>query len=238
MSENYQPVQLPSKNRVYQVSEPIQLRTLKGKDEKLIAELNYDNFEKKFALILKNMLVGIDPFQLTLGDRLYIMYWLIINSISPKIPITFNCDTCLKQIKLDADLSKVEVTQLSDSFAEPYTVQLSTGPIQLRLFRVEDEIKISEFEKAGQSSYLYRYALSIVDGSNTVLDKLQLLENMSSADFMKIRAFHEKFMHGPKPEYKYDCPHCGVSGVTAMPFRIEYFIPYGEVLTRSVGNEI
>lgn len=238
MEENYIQLNLPSKCLVYEDTDPskVQIRTLKGRDEKLIAELTYDNFEKKFLTILGSIVKGVVPGKLTVGDRLYIMVWEAINSYSANYPVELMCETCLQKIEITVDLSKLDVIELPEKFKEPHPVKLSDGnQIDLRLFRVEDEVKIADAEKSGKSSWLYRWAISIVDKEKSVWDRINYLENLEAKDVAAIRAFHEKYYHGPKMETEYECPKCGGQGVTPVPFRIELLFPYGKALTKHFG---
>ena len=94
------PLKLPSRCLVYpgierdNAKDQIQIRTFKGRDEKLIAEISPENFEKKFALILKNVLKGIDPNILTIGDRQCIMLWETIHSYDKNVVVTYECEHC------------------------------------------------------------------------------------------------------------------------------------------------
>ena len=230
---------LPSGKKVYGDIGAVQIRPFKGKDERLIAELTYNNFEKKFLTVLRQVIRGIDPEKLTIGDRLYILVWEAIHSYTSLYPIKFPCSTCLQEIEYEVDLSKLEIISLPTEFKEPYLVTLPSGDnINLRLFRVDDEMKIADYENGGNSSWLYRYALSIVDDKKGVWDRVIYLENINSQDLAAIRAFHEKFYHGPKMQSNYDCPKCGSKGVVEVPFRIEIIFPYGETLTRHFGTRV
>jgi len=154
MDSDFKPIKLPSRCLVYDGVDPdgISIRTLKGKDEKLIAEVNYDNFEKKFLLLLKNIIKGVDPIKLTVGDRLFILLWEAINSYSKDFDIEHTCIECYEKIKSTVDLSDLEVIELSKDFKEPYEKKLSDGSIvKLRLFTVQDEINIAAYEKADKS---------------------------------------------------------------------------------------
>jgi hypothetical protein len=245
MEDNYRPISLPSKCLVYKGvdKDGIQIRTLKGKDEKLIAEVNYDNFEKKFLLLLKNVLKGIDPEILTVGDRLFILLWEAINSYSKDFDIEHNCMSCFEKITSTVDLSQLDVVELPDDFKEPYSKELSDGSsVKLRLFRVQDEINIANYEKSGDSSWLYRFATSVVQKKSNkevgIWDRVSYLENLSAGDVAKIRAFHQEFAHGPKMEAPYICNKCGGEGVVPVPFRTEMLFPYGENLSKYYGNPV
>jgi hypothetical protein len=233
-------ITLPSGCQVYPGVDPskITIRPFTGREEKAIAEITADNFDKKFQVVLASVLEGIDPNILTLGDRKFIMLWLAINSYSPKYPVEFVCDNCSAKLTMEADLSEMQVLDLVAGFKEPYPVELSDGKtVHLRLLRVEDEISANALEKSGQNVWLYRYAASIV-GEGTVLDKSKTLESYLAKDVAKIRAFHETHEHGPVMESKYTCDKCGGDGIVAVPFRIQMFFPYGESLKRYFGTPV
>jgi len=235
MSENYIPVQLPSKCKVYKDvdSSQVAIRVLKGKDEKLIAEMTYDNLDSKFNAILKNVLKGVAPEKLTLGDRKFVLVWLAINSYGKTFPIELTCEHCLRKIMNEVDLSSFEVNELPEDYEQPYKVTLSDGKeIYLRLLTVEDEIKVVAYEKTGANGWLFRYALSVVDQQLSENQKVMMLEDMDVNDVAMVRAFHEEFDHGPVMEAPYKCPKCGGAGRVAVPFRIEMVFPYGPALKK------
>lgn len=232
------PLKLPTDCVVYDKVDKSKLiiRTLKGRDEKLIAEISKDNYEKKFNQILGNCVEGIDINSITLGDRKYIMLWLAINSYGSKHTIDFICEHCLSNLQMDVDLPSIPIKTLPEGFKEPHPITISEGKIiNLRLFRVSDEIKLAELEKSGQNTWNYRWALSIVSDM-PFLERVEMLENMETMDIAKIRAFHEQHTHGPVMETKYECGKCGGEGVTPIPFRFELFFPYGDKLTRHFGT--
>ena len=240
MESNYLPIKLPSNCKVYKDVDPskIAIRTFKGRDEKLIAELSYDNFEKKFLLVLKNVLQGIDPEKLTIGGRLFLMVWEVINSYGSKSPVEIVCSACFKPVTIDVDLAKLEVTELPDNFVEPWMVKLSSGKeLGINLLRVADQLKIEDYEKSGKNVYLYRLATSLA-GEDTVWHKMEMLEDLSVKDIALIRAFHEKYFHGPIMEVEYTCPQCGEHGRVMLPFRLEFLLPFGEALSRLAGDAV
>jgi hypothetical protein len=231
-------LQLPSKGKVYQVPlESITVRSLKGGDEKLLSDLTLDNLEKKYLLLLKNriknglpVVSGIEPEKLTLGDRLYILLWLRIQSYSAIFKAELVCQYCFEKIKVDIDLQKIEEKTLDENFKEPYEIVLKDGSkVNLRLFRIEDEIKVAEREKKDgtEKTYLYKLALSIVD-DKSIPERIDYLENLDVKDLSLIKKFHEDFDHGPKiNEVAYDCPKCKEAGQLALPFRPQFLIPSG-----------
>lgn len=241
MPENFVTIKFPSKCLVYKDVDPaqVQIRTFKGRDEKLIAEISNDNFEKKFSTILKSVMKGIDPEQLTVGDRLYLVIWEAINSYSKIFSIEHECEHCWQKSPYDVDLTQLERKELPDDYQEPYELKLpiSGDVVKVRLLRVSDMLKINELDKAGQNVWLYRYALTLVNDKN-VWNNVEYLEDLSTKDLMVIRAFHTKFEHGLRMEARYECPKCGGAGIMPIPFRLEILLPYGKKLEGYLGDTI
>ena len=224
-------VTLPSAGLVYpgvDVSK-IQVRSMKGKDEKLLAELNIDNVEKKYAELLKQLITGIDVQELTLGDRGLLLLWIKANSYSPIVKTKTVCEHCYNSITVDVDLTQVTLKELSEDLKEPASITLSdNSELKLRLFRVKDEIKVAEVEKkqGKANASLYQLALSIVDDKD-IPTRISFLENLDTQDLQKIRKFHLDNVHGPElDKIKFTCPKCGSDeGVLSLPFRPDFLLP-------------
>jgi len=238
--EKYLPINLPSKCLIYEGIDPsqIKIRAYQGKDEVFLAEINPTNIERKFFQVLNNVLTGVDPRTLTLGDRLYIIIWECINSYTEIVKIKTMCSYCLKEVEVSVDLRELEVISLPDDFKQPYEVKLPSGKIvHLRLLTIQDEIEIEDFEKNTDSSFLYRYARSVVSDKN-VLERMKELEDLSGKDLTVIRAFHEKFYHGPNMNAKVKCPKCDKEDEVEVPFRLDFVFPDGKILGDTFGAGI
>jgi len=238
LEELMQPIQLPSKFLPYDRKE-FYMRTFVGADEKYLVSITYDNMERKFADILSRVSKGIDPKDLTIGDRLYCLIWQAIHSYTKDYEVQGVCEHCFETFTTTVDLSSMEVKELPDGYSEPKEVQLpvSKEAVKLRLFRVRDEIEIADYEKVHGESWLYRYALSMVDSRN-VMERVRFLEKLPVKDLAIIRAFHEEYRHGPTMEVTYVCPKCGESGVMPVPFRLDLFLPSGKAVARSLGDRV
>lgn len=228
MDEQYVLLSLPSKCLTYEDTEPdgIKIRTFKGKEQQLVAELTPVNIKKKFLTIISNVIQGIEPQKLTSGDARYIMMWEAINSYTNMYPLKLVCETCLQEVELSIDLGDLDSKELPNDFKQPYEVELSDRKIFLRLLTLEDEVNTLEMIRKGQSSYLYNYALSIVDKDVNIVDRVKMLEEMSTADLGKIEDFHIKFDHGPDLNAKYVCPLCEGEGRVLIPFRLDRLLSF------------
>ena len=239
--ENYVPVKLPSGCKVYEDVDPagISIRSLKGRDEKLIAEMTSVAADKKLNAVLKNILKGIAPEKLTLGDRKFVLLWLIINSYGPTYYEYVVCESCFSRSQIKFDLSAMEVRDLDKKFVQPHEIKLSDGKIvKVRLQTAKDDMKVADYEKKSGSSWIYRYALTLVEEGQSVADKINFLEDLPVGDLAKIRAFHEEFDHGPTMLAPYTCPQCDFESEVMLPFSLEMFFKYGASLKRFVNPSV
>jgi hypothetical protein len=232
-------LKLPSRLIPYEGVDKVEIRLLKGEDEKFIGELTTLNFEKKFKQLLARIIKGIDPGKLTIGDRLYIIAWIAINCYTPMYPIELMCETCLRKIKVDIDLGQLEKIELPEGYTEPHAVTLLDGStINLRQLTINDNIAYFDYaEKRQQDDLHYKLAMSIVSEDDLV-KRAEMIKNMGTRDIALIRAFHDKYYHGPKMEAGYTCPKCGGAGVTPVPFRLDILFPDGQAVARALGHSV
>jgi len=228
--EQYIPIILPSKCLTYEDVDTgsIRIRPFKGRDEALVAELTLENLKKKFVTIIENVIQGIKPEKLTSGDAKYILLWEAINSYNQEYPIQIICENCLQKVQIVCDLGKINSVELPDDFNQPVEVKLSDRAVNLRLLTIADEVASFDWAKAGKSTYLYSYVLSIVDEATTILEKIEMLEDMSPADLNEIKKFHTKYEHGPDMKVPYACSLCGYEGKLVLPFRLDEFLSFRE----------
>ena len=242
MSDNFLPINLPSKCLPYDGidSSKVLIRPYQGADEILLSQITPINIESKFLCVLKNVLQGIDPEKLTLGDRFYIILWEFINSYTNIISLKTMCSHCLKEVEFSVDLSVLDVNYLPDNYKQPYPITLSDGlKIQLKLLSIKDLIEAEKYSKIdSENDFLYEYAASIVDDRG-LPEKVTWLKNLKKAkDLALIRAFQEKFAHGPNMNLKVICPKCQEEEDLIVPFRFEFLFPKGEILTNAFGKGI
>lgn len=237
----YLPINLPSKCLPYEDVDQtaITIRAYTAADEIFLSEINPINLESKYLMVLKEVLQGIDPKLLTLGDRLYVMIWEYIKSYSSVIQEPVVCSHCIEESTVPIDLLLLDKVCLPDNFLERCRIKLpdKDREITLRLLTIEDEIAIEQYELKNRDGHLYRYARSVVSDAD-VLDKLNDITKLSSKDFATIRAFQEIFYHGPNMNTKFTCPRCEEEDDIVIPFRLEFLYPYGKTLADTFGAGI
>jgi len=234
--DDFVPISLPSKCLTYINQDGSKIdpsfvlaRSYQGRDELYLSQINPSNLERNYLEVLKSVLRGIDPLQLTLGDRLYLIIWEYVNSYDYMMRVKTICSHCLSEIEIEVDLRNLETVDLPDSYEQPYeiTLPISKEKIQLRLLTVEDEIEVERFSKKNKKeANLYRYARTIVNSSD-VMARMKKLSETKAKDFLTVMSFQDKFFHGPEMKTKFNCPEdgCGEEDILDIPFRSNFFIP-------------
>jgi len=234
------PINLPSRCLVYEgvEADSVKARAYQGKDEVYLAQINPTNLERNYYEVLRDLIQGVDPLKLTLGDRMYIILWECVNSYTSTLNVSTVCSHCLASELVTVDLRNIEANELPEDFKQPYSVKLSTGKeIFLRLLTVDDEIKTEKYGKEKEDDFLYRYARSVVTDDD-ILQTLEKFREMPAKDVLRIVAFQEKFFHGPVMESKFTCSKCGEGDTVEVPFRFEFFFPDVSQLAESFGEGI
>jgi len=238
--EPFLPISLPSNCRQYSVNpEEILVRPYIGRDEVYLSEVSPVNPDYKYINVLRDAVKGIDPGELTTGDRQYIMIWEYIQSYGGFIRESTICSHCLSEVSFQVDLRELDVISIPDDTVFPYDVTLPVSGklVKLRLLTVNDEIAACNFESNGKSGLIFRCARTMVDDSS-ILERIEFLGDLQAADLATIRAFHEKFNHGPDMRVKFKCQECGEEDQINVPFRLDIIFPRGNTLTEFAGKGV
>ena len=232
---DFLPITLPSKCIPYSGIRPedILIRPYNGGDEIILAQINPVNLERNFLAVLKNVVRGIDPSQLTTGDRLYIIMWEYINSYSEKIRIKHICSHCLQEVEFEVNLkTDLQIAKLPDNYLElqTFTLPVSKETVQCRCLNLQDEVECEKMSNNGKDVYMYRFARSIM-GIDDPFAHMERMKKWEAKDIARIRKFHDiDVFHGPTSEAKSVCPNCREEEEIIVPFRFEFLYPTGEAL--------
>jgi hypothetical protein len=237
---NFLPIRLPSKCLPYEGINPqdILVRPYIGQDEVVLAQINPVNLERNFLTVLKDVIQGIDPRKLTVGDRLYLIIWEYINSYTSNIFVDQVCSHCLKSVNFPINLMEdLNIQYLPDDYSEPYSLVLEPGKeINVRILTVQDEVDAEKMASQGKDPFLYRLAKSIVNGDDAFY-QMEKLKNWPARDIAKLRKFHDvDTLHGPDFKAVINCPSCGGEEEVIVPFRLDFFHPIGTSLTECFGT--
>jgi len=234
---SYMQITLPSRCQVYKdvQAEDITVRPYKVKDEAILSQISPHNIEQKYLQVMRDTVKGVDPLDLTIGDRTYIMLWAYINSYSKTDRLQTTCSHCLEPVTAVVDLNSLGLTYLPEDFKNDATVKIE-GPdgkmvtVGVRLITVRDEIETEKYSANHKDALVYRYARTISMGDKSAREIKDWLSDCPAASLARIRKWHEANVHGPVMLTTYECPECEEEEQILVPFRIEYLYPEGETL--------
>lgn len=237
-------IQVPSRGHLYGGKFPsgeLIISAMTTMEEQLLQSKSSDKVNILNELCERCILkMPVSFNELLLPDMFYIL--LCIRNISYGPVYTFNltCPECSQKFRKDVTVpNDLEVTGLSEEDdCEPYEIFLpmSQKKVKFSLLRIKNENDIRRFTKnaysksvvKGDPSYSYRiasYIQSIDDKEMNPIDKLEFVQNLISGDTNVLRNAIEKREFGANLRIDCDCPACGDSSKTMMPFDSEFFRP-------------
>lgn len=242
-------VKLPSHGIPYGIKEDsLKMGYTTGEVESVIASITESNFEEKSYVVLKHILHGIDPKQLTLGDRQALLVQNTINSYTKYFPMDIVCQKCgAKHEEMAIDLTQINFNEIeADDFEPRKQIEIAGKKAFVKLYTLEDEIDAEKNDRECGSNatqaYLYRMA-KMVDivkyrddaGKETFMDaveKFEFLKKCRSSELRAIKSYGEKYMHGNVMTYKYKCEGCDSEGVAVIPFLLSLLLPAQSIIDR------
>jgi len=230
-------ITLPSLCRTYEgiEAEDIQVQPYRVKDETVLSQITPMNLEQKYLQVMREIVKGVDPMDLTIGDRTYIMLWEYINSYSATEHLATVCSHCLKKVTAVVDLNKLDVTYLPEDFknGQPLMILDSEGnevEVHVRLITVRDEIETEKYNANHDDALLYRHARTVSYDGKSPREIKTWLEDAPAKSLALIRKWHEEHVHGPIMSSTYECPECKQEEQIVVPFRLSFIYPEGEAL--------
>lgn len=237
MSDEFLPIKLPSRCLTYEVKpEDIRVRPYTGGDEVFLSEINIVNCNVKFLEVLRRVVQGIDPEELTFGDKLYLMVWQYINSYTEMIYEMDVCSHCMKMVSFPVDLREMDSTTFPEDLVLPLPIPITNGEtLYMKVLTLGDEIQIEKYSQSHEDGYLYKLAMQLVDEKKDVLERMEYLRKSLAHVTAKVRAAAQSLYHGPTFQYTGKCPNCGEEETIDVPFRFEFLFPTGQTLTEAFG---
>lgn len=242
----YASVKLPSLGLFYDQSVVkdgcVELCPLSAREEKLIAGIQGHNVDDIIDTILQRcMKTEIDPDDLLVTDRFYLLLMLRANSYGEEYGFELTCGKCNKPSRHSVNIpSSFEITWADPDKPYPFIVELpqSKLSISFRLLTGKDTKSIKaaadkdekkNLSGPGDSSFLYTLAKHIVavNGKKPAnfLVTLELVGRLSALDTRVLRDSFEEHTPGIIPVINVKCSFCGTEIETGLPISAEFFRP-------------
>ena len=246
-------VPLPSRGVSYDGKTPngkILLRPPKVKDVKFLAQITAENFtevfESSLTAVLELLILDpkIDPWDLTNGDRMYLLLW-VRTQIHPFYHMAVTCPYCMFPDKnYSYPLSNIAGRMLTDKYKGQVERKLSKlGPVvTLGLVTGRDECEVdqlAELKKYDRRVLRAAAAIKLVDGKPMSLeDKYGWLGELPGGDELEVKSWLYGIEHGPDYDNcSYKCSKCKGESRIRIPFRPELWYPSVPV-DRDLGDAV
>jgi hypothetical protein len=254
----YEPLELPSKGYFYEESVPeikngtINIRKMIAKDERLLDSINRLNFYNKWSSVIKNCTKeNFDPFDLTLFDVFYIIYWLRAKTFGSKYEINTTCPHCNTEQSHYLDISNFPITYIEKKIQEPFNVELFNDgnsniiSVKIKYPRLGDIVESSkknhsDLSKKGVriSETLYLRFLCTTEmtipqnGNIEILNPeeherlmLDIYEKLPADSLLNITDEYENYEHGIINNIDLQCIDCGELFPQLPLFTEDFFRP-------------
>lgn len=225
-------VDLPSGGLLW-YPKSISYRDILVKDEEILSSATSQNYARTVNSVLKSILRDNENFEkLATNDRDFLLVWLWANNYSPikEVEVTCPKEDCGEKHLHRIDLTKLEITDLSEDVKVPLVIPLegaSVDSISVRHNIVADEIEVEAFmaSKAGQG-FQYDYLMNIASidlGMQMPMEqKIKWVrENISGRVMSYVRKYHSYFNFGLPEHVEYKCPACKEVTRGPLPFQTE-----------------
>ncbi len=227
-------VTLPSKGMFYGSKVPdgkVELCPIRVLEEKLLAGSPGTGSDKMNILIshcLKSP--QINPKELLLVDRMFILYYLTMISYGNKREFAVLCTNpeCKKKFKHTTDLQKFEVEYCPEDVTEPYDISLPVcgDIVSVKFLRGNDETEIIEMSKQLRRTDDNKKKKKITKGDLAILvlslpvvtvngqemdneEKVEWIENLIGQDADFLRESFSKYDFGVDLTVGVSCSDCG-----------------------------
>ena len=215
---------LPSKNRFYNLKEPgkpITLRPMTFADEKSMLSKNTGNLDiinKLLARCLENVDVG----QLLQIDKLYILMKLREISYGPEYTVSINCSKCKSENKVNFQLDTFNVRYADDNLTDPRTVHLPVlkKDVVVRLPRVTDEKYFANTEQSLINLWRFVEKIDKYDSKPVISKVIPQLPIKDAHTLLEAIGCND---YGIDTNVRFDCAYCDNVESMELPITADFF---------------
>ena len=215
---------LPSKNRFYNLKEPgkpITLRPMTFADEKSMLSKNTGNLDiinKLLARCLENVDVG----QLLQIDKLYILMKLREISYGPEYTVSINCSKCKSENKVNFQLDTFNVRYADDNLTDPRTVHLPVlkKDVVVRLPRVTDEKYFANTEQSLVNLWRFVEKIDKYDSKPVISKVIPQLPIKDAHTLLEAIGCND---YGIDTNVRFDCAYCDNVESMELPITTDFF---------------
>jgi len=197
----------------------VQIREMTGNEEDMMASTKIQPHEKVTLLLAgcterlgsvtdKGKLTRLMD-DLTLGDRLYLLFAIRRTTLGDELPVRETCPECGDRSLYVLDLSELKVEPMADPKKRVFDVKLPSGvDARFRVSTGDGERKALKFTKKGGTDALSLALLMRLELLNGEPPNLKGVKDLSLKDRLKLREEFQKVEGGIDTALDLECPAC------------------------------
>ena len=218
------PMDLPSKNKFYNLQDPgkpITLRPMSFEDERAMMSKKNVNMDI-LNILLTRCVSNINVGSLLQMDKLYLVMKLRELSYGNEYTASINCAGCRKDNKITFSLSELPVVYLEDDAVNPIEVELPILKKQIKVRRptVEDEQYFANAEFA--IGNLWRFVEEI-DGHSQKKIISKVIPQLPLQDAHAVLDAVAATKYGVDTKVRFVCNFCDYNEVMELPISADFF---------------
>lgn len=240
-------IKLPSLGLPYGIKDSILMRPMKTTEEKYFSSMAAASTPHRILTqVLKTITnLPIDPFDLLIDDRLYLLFMTRAITYTPIYRVPFDCNNpqCGAKFFHSYNIMEAPVKYLDkNKVTYEETLPLCKKRVIIKRMKGRDEMALSEFERTlertrnkmasndleGDESYIYRLALQIekVDGKPvSLIESQQFVKTLYGRDSLFLRNTIDEELLGISLDLEVQCTKCGTISERILPMTAEFFRP-------------
>ena len=218
------PVELPSRNKFYNLqdpSAPITIRAMNFQDEKVMmsnTNVNVDIINTILSRCVKNVNIG-DLLQM---DKLFLVMKLRELSYGNDYTATISCPGCRKDNSIVFKMDQLNVKYMEDDYVNPCPVHLPIldKECHVRLPKIKDEAYLVNAETTTQNMWRF---IEDIDGydSKSIIQKV--CSQLPLKDAHAILGVLGGNDYGLDTRVRFVCSYCSHNEVMALPITSDFF---------------
>jgi hypothetical protein len=249
MSEFYPPevIELPSKGRFYEPSNPlskgtVELYYMTARHEDIIMSTNLIKKNIMLEKLFEELLVDktIKFTDLLIGDQNALIIAARIMAYGKNYEVDYLCDTCNQTSQVVVDLEKFETENDEDTTVYgknelEFTLPFSKAHITFKLPTVEIEkraleealamARIKKTDAERDMTTRLSYIITSVNGDSTTGAIRKFVNNMPARDAREFRNHIRNVMPNVNMRQDIECPKCGAVGNREVALGPKFFWP-------------
>ena len=221
-----QAVELPSKGKFYNLTEPVVVRPMTFDDEKAIISSGKGQVDA-LALLLSRCVKNVNVAELLTMDRMFLFIKIRELSYGPDYHVSITCPNCGILSDVALDIREFPINEIPDDFEDPREITLPVigKKIKLKFPRAKDEIYFKDTDILSQN--LWRFVESIEDITDKpVISKVITMLQSGNAleDIHTIIREINRPDFGIETKFQFGCGECSQSTLMEVPIGEDFFI--------------